>query len=163
MLYLDLNITGRIARSLTALLVGAAVASCGTPAGRAVSVQETSPSVTYTFTDDQGLIDSTLQAEAYCREFNAWPTSTGVHTAPDGSRMTFVCDRARTAAHTGAQPPPIPLNPTVSYTYRHERGLIDATTQAQRHCAGFGAQAQMTTITTGADGSRTVVFECVRI
>lgn len=163
MLYLDSNITGRVARSVAALLVGAAVASCGTPAGRAVPVQETSPSVTYTFTDDQGLIDATFQAEVYCREFNSWPTSTGVHTASDGSRVTFVCDQARTAAFTGAQPPPIPPNPTVSYTYRNERGLIDATTQEQQHCTGFSAQAHSTSITTGADGSRTVVFECVRI
>jgi hypothetical protein len=50
----------------------------------------------------------------------------------------------------------------VNYTYRDEQTLIDATSEAQRHCAGFGAYARSSTVTTGTDGTRTVVFECVR-
>lgn len=159
---LDSARTGRVTRGALVLLLSAMVASCGTTGGRAIPVQETAPSVSYDYTGDEGLIDATFQAEAYCRQFNSWPTTTSMDVASGGgSTVTFVCDQTRATAYTGTQPPPLPANPTVSYSYRNDQGLIDATNQAQRHCADFGAHARSYTVTTGADGGRTVVFECV--
>jgi hypothetical protein len=165
MFYFDQSSAGiarGIARSVGVLLMGASVASCGT-SGRAEAIQESSPSVTYSYTDDAGLVDATIQAEAYCRQFNAWPTTTSLRQASDGDgNVTFVCDQTRSVAYTGGRTASMPTNPTVNYTYRDERSLIDATSEAQRHCAGFGAYARSSTVTMGTDGTRTVVFECVR-
>lgn len=154
----------RIAQSLTVLLLGVTLAACTAPSGRARAVQEDAPSVTYEFSDDQGLVDATIKAEAYCRQYNSWPTNSGTRTSTDGTRkVTFVCDQARNVAFAGNRPPELPPNVTVQYTYHDERALIDATTQAQRHCAAYGAEARSQTVTTAPDGTRTIMFECIRV
>jgi hypothetical protein len=160
---LDPYATMRIALCATVLLGAAAIAACATPTGRAEPVEATPPSVTYKYSDEQGLIDASLKAETYCRDFNSWPTSTGVHVEQDGARrVTFVCDQDRTETYAGARHRSMPPNPTVQYTYRDERGLIEATTQAQQHCASFGAEARSTKVSRNSGGTRTVEFECVR-
>lgn len=162
MMVLNSGSARRVAQVATVLLLGVAVVAC-TTSGRAVPVQETAPTVSYDYTDDEGLIDATLQAEAYCRQFNSWPVTADMHLGARGSNtVTFVCNQERTVTGARAQTPPLPANPTVSYTYRDERELIDATTQAQRYCADFGAYARSTTVTHRAGVGRTVVFECVR-
>lgn len=152
----------RVGTSLTVLLVGVTLAACVAPAGRAQSVHEEAPSVTYKFADDDGLVDATIKAEVYCREYNAWPTNTGMRMDAGGaSEVTFVCDQDRTATYAGAQRRSMPGDVTVDYSYRDEQALVDATTQAQRHCARYGAEARSQTVTTGRDGTRTITFECV--
>ena len=162
MMHLDTDSAGRVMRSLSALLLCAAVAACGTTSGRATTVQESNPSVTYDYSDDEGLVDATIKAEAYCSQFNAWPTTAGAQMTADGKgTVTFRCDQTRTAAYSGSQPPPLPADPTVNYSYTHDEDLIEATVRAQRHCARFGAEARSSTVTSGVDGDRTIVFECV--
>lgn len=164
MMSLNSSSTARVGMSLTILLMGAALAACVGPAGRAQAVHEEAPSVTYKFTDDDGLVDATIKAEAYCRDYNAWPTNTGMRRDAGGaSEVTFVCDQDRTTSHAGAQRRSLPGDVTVDYTYRDEQALVDATTQAQRHCARYGAEARSQTVTTAADGTRTITFECVPI
>lgn len=151
----------RIAQTGTILLLGSALAACAGPYGRAQTVQEDAPSVTYKYTDDEGLVDATIKAETYCREYNAWPTNAGMRVDADGSgEVTFHCNQTRAETYAGTRQ--LPSDVTVDYTYRDERALIDATTQAQRHCASYGAEARSRTVGTTADGTRTVVFECVR-
>lgn len=163
MMHLDTDSAGRVLRSLSAFLLCAAVAACGTTSGRATTVQESNPSVTYDYSDDEGLVDATIKAEAYCRQFNAWPTTAGSQLSADGRKgtVTFRCDQTRTAAYSGSQPPPLPADPTVNYRYTHDEDLVEATVRAQRHCARFGAEARSSTVTRGVDGDRTIVFECV--
>jgi hypothetical protein len=163
MLYLDqasAGITSRLIRGGAVILLGASMASCGTPSGRAEPIEETSPSVTYRYAGHEGLVDATIKAEAYCRGFNARPTTTSLDEG-DGD-VTFVCDQTRSHPYSGSPTSATPSIPTVNYTYHDERSLIDATSEAQRHCAGFGADARKSTVTTGTDGTHTVVFECVR-
>lgn len=153
----------RIVRSASILCLAAALAACAGPRDRAQTVQEAAPTVTYQFSNDEGLVDATIKAEAYCRDYNAWPTNAGIRTGSRGaSEVTFVCDQDRGAAYTGRRPPAMPSDITVDYTYRDDGALINATTQAQRHCAQYGAEARSRTVGTAADGTRTVVFECVR-
>jgi hypothetical protein len=151
------GIARRLVQSIGLLLLGGLVASCGSTSGRAERIQESLPSVTYSYTDDEGLVDATMQAEAYCRQFNALPRT----TSDEDGNVTFACDPTR-LAHTGNQTLSLPPNPTVSYTYRDEQTLADARSEAQSHCAGVGAHARPSTVTTGMDGTRTIVFECVR-
>jgi hypothetical protein len=166
MLYFDqasAGIARRLRQGAGVILLGASVASCGLASGRAEAIQESSPSVTYRYIDDEGLVDATIKAEAYCRQFNAWPTTASLDQATDGDgNVTFVCDQTRSSTYTSSQTRSKPPYPTVNYTYRDDQALIDATSEAQRHCAGFGAYARSSTVTVGTDGTRTVVFECVR-
>jgi hypothetical protein len=158
------NHAARIAQGFSALFLAAALAACAGPAGRAQPVQESAPSVTYKFTDDEGLVDATVKAEAYCREYNALPTTSVIRQAPDGAReVVFVCDQARAVAFADTRTMHRTATPTVQYTYRDERTLIEATTEAQRHCAALGAEARSHTVSTGPAGTRTVVFECVPV
>jgi hypothetical protein len=160
----DLRPTGRILLCATVLAAGAAIAGCATSSGRAEPVAANPPSVTYKYSDEQGLIDASLKAEAFCRDFNSWPTAAGTHFARDGSgEVTFICDQDRAETLAGTRPRSLPSNPTVEYTYRDEQELIEATARAQRHCAAFGAEARSTTVRAGAGSTGRVEFECVRV
>jgi hypothetical protein len=113
--------------------------------------------------DDQGLLDATRKAETYCAQYGAWPTATGSDSRSDGRHITFSCSQP----HVSAPPPSTVVLSTapapVNYPYRDDTGLIDAVNQAQRYCMGFNANARSTRVTTNADGSRTVSFECQRM
>jgi hypothetical protein len=151
----------RIAQSLAVLVLGAALAACAPPRGYTESVDETAPSVTYRFSDDEGLANATRQAENYCRQYNAGARHADTRSARGGaSEVTFVCDRDRTMAITDVRTPR--TDRTMEYTYRDEQGLIDVSTQAERHCAAMGLTARSQAVMTGTDGTRTIVFECVR-
>jgi hypothetical protein len=163
MMHIQSDGTARLLQSMVALFLGAALTACASPSGRAQAVQESAPSVTYKYTDDEGLVDATIKAEAYCREYNAWPTQAGMRVEADGagaSQVTFVCDAPRAAASAALQSSP---NVTVNYSYRDEQALVDATMRAQRHCGELGAVARSSTVSTEADGSRTIVFECIHM
>jgi hypothetical protein len=159
---IDLPVVIRIAQLTLLLLAGFALAACGTPREEARAVEISPPTVTFEYDDEQGLVDAALRAEEYCRQYDAWPTTTDTDTARDGGgSVTFVCDRDRRGTYTGAAGAAMPANPTVDFTYRDEQSLIEATTQAQHYCARFGAQARSSVVTTAADGTRRVTFECV--
>lgn len=53
-------------------------------------------------------------------------------------------------------------NPSVSYTYRGDEQLVDASTKASAYCTRFQTTPQAISNTAAADGTRTVVFECVK-
>lgn len=151
----------RLAHALAVLFLGAALAACAPPRGYTESVDETAPSVTYRFSDDEGLANATRQAENYCRQYNAGARHADTYSARLGaSEVTFVCDRDRTMATPDVRTQR--ADRTMEYTYRDDRGLIDATTRAERHCAAMGLTARSQAVTTGTDGTRTIVFECVR-
>jgi hypothetical protein len=156
--------TARVAARLcTAAIAAGALAACAAYPRPAEQVSATKPTITYAYSDDAGLVDATRKAEAYCTTYNSWPRTSDIFSKPEGGRnVTFVCDRPRagTVASTSVGVPP--PQPTVNYTYRDDRGLIEATNQANRYCAGFSAHARSTLVTSNVDGSKTMSFECVR-
>ena len=148
------------------LVAASTLAACAVYSPPAQPVSATKPSITYAYRDDAGLIDATRKAETYCMTYNSWPRTTDIFSAPEGGRnVTFVCDQPRAATVASAVSPSvgIPAQPSVNYTYRDDRGLIEASNQAQRYCAGFTAHARSTLVTTNVDGSKTISFECVRM
>ncbi len=158
----DGNSTTPIRNILAVALLGAAavLASCTHPGGSARTIEEEPPSVTYEYSGDQGLIDAMFKAEEYCRQFNAWPAA-AVDDPETSGEVTFFCEQERIVREETRQSPTLPSQPTASYSYQDAQGLIDATNQAQRHCAKYGARARTLELTRGG-GSNTVVFECVR-
>jgi hypothetical protein len=147
----------------TAIMLAATLASCAGFRQPAVQTNASKPTVSYVYTDDQGLVEATRQAESYCAQYSAWPTSSDIVTQSDGRHVTFFCDQPRsvTSAPTTVAVPP--AQQVVSYPYRDDRGLIEAANQAQRYCMGFNANARSTVVVNNADGSRTLRFECVRM
>jgi putative hemolysin len=54
-------------------------------------------------------------------------------------------------------------NPTVTYKYRGDEELMQASEKANAYCAQYHATAQTYRIDTESDGSRTAVFQCVAL
>jgi hypothetical protein len=147
----------------TAVILGVSLASCVAFRQPAVQTSASKPTVSYVYSDDQGLLEATRQAERYCAQYSAWPTSSDIVTQSDGRHVTFFCDQPRTVTSAPTTVVVPPAQQVVSYPYRDDRGLIDAANQAQRYCLGFNANARSTVVINNADGSRTLTFECVRM
>jgi hypothetical protein len=61
---------------------------------------------------------------------------------------------------SSAQAPP---HPRLSYTYRRDQELVQASQTAGAHCAKYGSQPMTSTMATNPDGRRTVTFQCGRV
>jgi hypothetical protein len=146
-----------------AVMLGVTLASCAGFRQPAVQTSASKPTVSYVYSDDQGLLEATRQAESYCAQYSAWPRSSDIVTQSDGRHVTFFCDQPRTVTSAPTTVVVPPAQQVVSYPYRDDRGLIDAANQAQRYCMGFNANARSTVVVNNADGSRTLTFECVRM
>jgi hypothetical protein len=53
-------------------------------------------------------------------------------------------------------------NPTVTYNYRTDQELIQANQRATTYCSQYQTAPRTSNITTNPDGSKAVLFECVR-
>jgi len=158
------------------LATAASLAACTARPREPEAVSSTKPSITYSYTDDRSLMEATRKAEAYCGPYNTWPRTDSFYNRPEGGRnVTFVCDQPRTAtlvspqsAAVVTQPPivagtAVPSSPpAVSYSYRDDRGLVEASNMAARYCMGYSAQARSTLVQSNVDGSKTITFDCVR-
>jgi len=53
-------------------------------------------------------------------------------------------------------------NPSVTYNYRTDQELLQANQNATTYCGQYQTAPRTANLTNNADGSKTVVFECVR-
>lgn len=144
-------------------LLATTLSGCAAYHQPAQPVAVTKPTITYAYSDDAGLVDATRKAETYCTAYNSWPRTSDIYSRPEGGRnVTFVCDQPR-AGTVASSSVGIPAQPSVNYTYRDDRGLIEASNQAQRYCAGFNSHARSTLVTSNPDGSKTIAFQCDRL
>jgi hypothetical protein len=148
------KLTGYSAAALTALLM----ASCAPPYSPPQQVQSSSPSVTYKYNDDNGLLQVNQSAAAYCNQYRAAPHAAGFANNPDGSKtVVFACGQPtmQTAA-------PTQFNPNLTYNYRSDGELLNASQNAQAYCASSGSRQVTSNIIANTDGTRTVTFQCTR-
>ncbi len=119
-------------------------------------VATTSPTVSYNYNTDDGLVEANTKARAYCAQYSATPSLQGsITTNSDGTKtVTFEC--LKTAAVV--TPPPAP--PATGYTYRSDSEFVQSIQSADAYCAQSG-QTASTHIVTNTDGSKTVTFQCV--
>ena len=145
-----------------ALFASAALGACSSGPRAAVQISASRPTVSYVYSNDDGLFDASRKAEAYCVQYGAWPTAVAFDKVSGERQVTFACDQPRTSAQSPATVivPTSPAN--LAYPYRDDRGLLDAINQAQRYCLGVNGTARSTRIVENSDGSRTVSFECDR-
>lgn len=70
---------------------------------------------------------------------------------------------AGTVAACQSSPQPVQSsNPRVTYNYRTDTELLQANQNAATFCSQYQTSPRTGSLTNNADGSKTVVFECVR-
>ena len=136
------------------VLAGLAVASCGPEFSSPEEVHTSNPNVTYKYRDDQGLVQANASAVTFCSRYQSVPRTVNFATDSDGSRLvTFEC-----VPQSGA--PMLSYNPNLTYTYRTDQELLDASRNAQTYCMNNGSQQAISNIVTNSDGSKTITFRC---
>jgi hypothetical protein len=144
----------RVRELSIALLVAGAVASCGPLPSSQQPVQSSNPSVTYNYRTDEDLLQANQNATTYCGQYQTAPRTATLTSNADGSKTVgFECVR-------GALPAPAPVNPNLTYTYRTDQELVQASQNAGAYCQKYGSQPMTSRMVTNSDGTRTVTFQC---
>jgi hypothetical protein len=59
-----------------------------------------------------------------------------------------------------AFPAPAPAPPNLSYTYRTDQELVQASQTAGAYCLKYGSQPMTSSMMTNPNGTKTVTFQC---
>jgi hypothetical protein len=146
-----------VSMGAAALLATVAVASCA-PSSSLQQVRTSLPSVTYEYRGDQELLQAQGRATTYCQQYQAVPGPARITrgSSGDAATVTFECDPAQTLAGTSQGS----SAPRLTFGYRSDQELLDASRSAEAYCLGQGAQRAVASLGTNADGSKTVTFRC---
>jgi len=137
-----------------ALLATGVVASCSSFPSSPQPVQSSNPSVTYKYRTDQELLQANQNATTFCGQYQTAPRTVSLTNNPDGSRnAVFECVRTALSG-------PAPVNPNLSYTYRTDQELVQASQTASSYCLQRGSQLLTSSMVTNTDGTKTVTFQC---
>jgi hypothetical protein len=138
-------------------LATVAIAAC-VPSHSLQQVEASNPSVTYEYHGDQELFQAQQNAVTFCNQYRSAPRAARITSDPSGgsNNVVFECDpNLPTAA-----PPQQAFDPNLTYNYRADQELLDASWSAQAYCMKNGSQQAVSNIHTNTDGSRTVTFQC---
>jgi hypothetical protein len=141
------------------VLASLAVASCA-PSHSLQQVKTSNPSVTSEYRGDQELLQAQQNAATFCNQYSSAPRPARFTSGSNGqsNNVVFECDPdLRTAA-----PAQQAFDPNLTYRYRTDQELLDASWNAQTYCMNNGSQRTVSNTRTNADGSRTVMFQCTR-
>ena len=83
------------------------------------------------------------------------PSVTATLTSNADFSKTAVFECVRTAV-----PAPAPVNPNLSYTYRTDQELVQASQTASAYWLRYGSQPMSSSMTANSDGTRTATFQC---
>jgi exopolysaccharide biosynthesis predicted pyruvyltransferase EpsI len=137
------------------MLAAGTVAACGPLASSQQPVQASNPSVTYNYRTDQELVRANQNATTFCSQYQTAPRTANLTNNSDGSKtVVFECVR------TAASPAPVPVSPNLSYSYRTDQELVQASQTASAYCQQNGSLPMTSRVVTNSDGSRTVTFQC---
>lgn len=141
-----------------AALTGLALAACTPQYSSPQQVQASNPTVTYKYRSDQELVQANQSAATFCNRYQAVPRTANFTNDPDGSRVVvFECVQSSAVPAAAPQPQ---FNPNLTYNYRTDQELLDASRNAQIYCMNNGAQQMVSNIVTNANGTKTVTFQC---
>lgn len=157
--------------SVASALVGATLAACAPSSMPPQQVQAANPTVTYKYRGDQELVNANSNASTFCTRYSGVPRTVSLSNDPDGNRVVvFECVPAPTTTTTvvTAAPTPVAAPPSVVvapasplvYTYATDQELLNASSNAQAFCSSRGMARTTSTVTTNANGSRTITFQC---
>jgi hypothetical protein len=136
------------------MLAGLIAASCAPHHSSPEQVRSSNPSVTYKYSSDQELVQANQRAAKFCNRYQSVPGATNFAKDPDGSGIVvFEC------VETSATSQEL-YNPNLTYNYRTDQELLDASRNAQIYCMNNGSQQIISNIVTNANGTKTVTFQC---
>jgi len=142
----------RLATVLAALLAAACTPQYSAPE----QVQSSNPSVTYKYRGDQELIQANQSAMTFCNQYRSVPRAANITNSSDGTKtVIFDC-----VAMAPAAAPQQSFNPNLTYNYRSDQELLEASRNAEIYCVNNGSQRTTSSVVTNPDGSRTVTFQC---
>jgi hypothetical protein len=148
------TVFGRFRGLNVALLTAGVVTACSPVYSSPQPVQSSNPSVTYNYRTDQELLQANQNATTYCGQYQTAPRTATLTNNADGSK-TVVFECVRTTL-----PAPPPVNPNLSYTYRTDQELVQASQTASAYCQKYGSQPMTSSLLTNSDGTKTVTFQC---
>jgi len=139
-----------------AVIAGLMVASCAPQYSAPQQVEASNPTVTYKYRSDQELVQANQNATTFCNRYQSVPRSASFSNDPDGSNVVvFEC--VQPAPQAAPQPQ---FNPNLTYNYRTDQELLDASRNAQIYCMNSGSQQVISNIVTNANGTKTITFQC---
>lgn len=158
------------------LATGLLLAACGPRYTQPQQVQASNPTVSYSYQSDQEIAQVNQQATAFCARYQSAPKAGVFNTDPQGHKVvSFECQQMPQAVMVAPQTVMVqqPLmvqqpvmvqqyNPNITYSYRNDQELADATRAAQNYCMSMGAQQVMSNVSNNSNGSRNVSFQCSR-
>jgi len=139
-------------------LAAVAVASCtSSPSGSVEQVRASNPSVTYEYVGDEELLQAQQDAVVFCSQYEAGPRPARITSGSGGGSNTviFECD-----PNLPTTAPPEVSGSDLTYYYRSDQELLEASRNAHTYCTDNGWQQAVPSIRTNSDGSKTVVFQC---
>ena len=139
------------------VLATVAVASCA-PSHSLQQVKTSNPRLPMSIAAIRNCFQAQQNAVTFCNQYQSAPRPARFTSGPnDGSNnVVFECDpNLPTAA-----PPVQAAGPNLTYSYRTDQELLDASRSAQTYCMVNGSQVAISNIGTNQDGSRTVMFQC---
>ncbi len=157
-----------VVRSAVLLCAGTLAACTGYSNGPR-EVRSETPSVTYTYRNDQELAQASQRAATYCAQYQSYERTYRITSNnADGSKsVVFECVKAPAPAPVAVVPAtpmvavvPAPVTP-MAYTYRTDQELLDASRNAEAYCMRSG-MVTTSTIVTNANGTKTASFQCTR-
>ena len=83
------------------------------------------------------------------------PSVTATLTSNADFSKTAVFECVRTAV-----PAPAPVNPNLSYTYRTDQELVQASQTASAYWLRYGSQPMSSSMMSNSDRTRTATFQC---
>lgn len=148
----------KVALQAVSALAGLLAVSCAPQYSPPQQVAASNPSVTYRYHGDQDLLQANQQAASFCAQYQATPRTAGFSNDPDGSKVVmFEC--VQTTPQTA---PSQQYSSNLSYNYRSDPELLEASRNAQVYCMNSGSQSVVSNISPNANGTRTVTFQCGR-
>jgi hypothetical protein len=153
--------TTSIRSTAVMLLVAAAgtlTACVGSGGPRQVRAEN--PNVTYTYRTDQDLVQASQKAAAYCAQYQSVQRTARISNNADGTNtVVFDCVKTTAAGTPAPTAVPAPVTPGMTYTYRTDQELLDASRNAEAYCMRYGAP-MTSSIITNPNGTKTVTFQC---
>jgi hypothetical protein len=146
-------------RTAVIFAVVAVASSCAASSSHSLQQVKTSnPSVTYAYSGDEELLQAGQNAATFCRQYNAVPGPARITSNPNAGTKTVVFECGPNPPVAAAPQPA--LGPNLTYVYHNDEELLAASRTAGAYCANTGSREVVSNITTNADGSKTVTFQC---
>jgi hypothetical protein len=118
-------------------------------------VDESNPTVSYKYHDDDGLVQTTDMASTFCGRYQSIPRS--VRFTRDGDDNVVVYECVSTSRSSVSN-----FDPNLSYAYRTDQELLNGSQNAQAYCLENGSTRVVSHVVRNSNGTRTVTFQCRR-